>query len=40
MHLAIEKLGCADIPCFAHTLQLVVTNGLLIGPIDAVNLWA
>ena len=34
MNLAIEKLGCGDVPCFAHTLQLAVNNGLQIGPIN------
>ena len=24
MNLAIEKLGCGNVPCFAHTLQLVL----------------
>ena len=37
MNLAIEKLWCGDVPCFAHTLQLAVHNGLEIGQINKLS---
>ena len=37
MNLAIEKLGCGDITCFAHTLQLAVNNGLEVGQVNKLS---
>ena len=37
MNLAIEKVGCGDVPCFTHTLQLAVNSGLQNGPINRLS---
>ena len=37
INLAIEKLGCGDVPCFAYSLQLAVNNGLQISPINKLS---
>lgn len=33
MNVAVEKLGWCDVPCFAHTLQLAINNGLDISSV-------
>ena len=37
MQVAIDKLGWEDVPCFAHTLQLVVTTGLELSQVSRLT---
>jgi len=33
MNAAIERLGWCYVPCFAHTLQLAINNGLDVSSV-------
>ena len=37
MRVAVEKLGWEDVPCFAHTLQLAVSNGFEVSRLSAAG---
>jgi len=33
MNAAFKKLGWCDVPCFVHTLQLAINNGLVVSTV-------
>ena len=40
MDVAVQNLGWEDVPCFAHTLQLAINNGLNLSQVSRVTALA